>query len=89
MFGKTYNEKIGIGDIDTGIRIMKNYSCADREYFTARREFYSSPPTKSDYGKTMSLFHDFGINVRDITIPDFKTRNQLYNWRTNYIKEHL
>ena len=66
-------------------------TCQDSEKtnYKTRRAYFSSPPTRFDYGKTMSLFHDFGMDIRNITIPKFKTKNQLYNWRTNRIKEHL
>ncbi len=61
----------------------------DKDNYKIKKNFYSSSPTKSDYAKTMSLFHDFGMNIKQITIPIFETRNQLYNWRSNYIKEYL
>ena len=41
------------------------------------------PPTKIDIKNTKELFSDFGI---DKTIPEFKTKNDLYNWRDRLIR---
>lgn len=61
----------------------------DKDNYEMKKNYYSSPPTKLDYAKTMNLFHDFGMNIKQITIPNFETKNQLFNWRTDYIKKYL
>ena len=75
--------------IQDRITLLDRTTQSDKDDYKMRSTYYSSPPTKFDYGKTMSLFHDFGMNIREITIPKFETKNQLYNWRTNRIKKYL
>ncbi len=75
--------------IQDRITMLDKSTQFDKDNCKMKRSYYSSPPTKSDYAKTMSLFHDFGMSTKQITIPIFETRNQLYNWRTDYIKKYL
>ena len=75
--------------IQDRITLLDRTTQSDKDDYKMRSTYYSSPQTKLDYGKTMSLFHDFGMNIREIKIPKFETKNQLYNWRTNRIKEFL
>ena len=43
-------------------------------------------PTKLDLQETRNLLYDFGIYA---TIPEFKTRSELYEWRREVIRNKL
>lgn len=58
--------------------------------YRARHSYYNSEPTARDYAETRTLLHDFDIkDSYTITIPNFKSRNELFRWRLNLIKERL
>lgn len=44
------------------------------------------PPTAGDIKETKKLFKDFYIKE---DIPEFKTKNELYNWRNRVIRGAL
>ena len=46
----------------------------------------SKAPTKLDLQETTNLLYDFGIYA---TIPNFKSRSQLYEWRKRVIRNKL
>lgn len=70
-------------------RVVQPCSSTEQGCYNIQKDYFSSPPTQADYYKTESLFRDFGINTRSVTIPEFATRTLLFNWRTNYIKKYL
>lgn len=59
------------------------YSSSKPVYGSIVKRKDMQPPTKTDIKNTKELFSDFGI---DKTIPEFKTKNDLYNWRDRLIR---
>lgn len=64
---------------------MKNkHYCSDRSLYGAtikRKDML--PPTRIDIKYTKELFDGFDINM---DIPEFQTKNDLYNWRDRVIR---
>lgn len=55
-------------------------------YYKINEKDRTKPPTEIDIEETQNLLYDFGIYA---TIPNFKTRSQLYEWRNRVIMEKL
>ena len=57
-----------------------------QHYYKLSEEERSKPPTKLDLRETSDLLYDFGIYA---TIPNFKSKSQLYEWRREVIRNKL
>lgn len=57
-----------------------------QHYYKLPEKERSKPPTKLDLRETSDLLYDFGIYA---TIPNFKSRSQLYEWRREVIRNKL
>lgn len=57
-----------------------------QNYYKLSEEERSKPPTKLDLRETSDLLYDFGIYA---TIPNFRSRSQLYEWRREVIRNRL
>ena len=57
-----------------------------QHYYKLPEKERGKPPTKLDLRETSDLLYDFGIYA---TIPNFKSRAQLLQWRTSVIKGKL
>ena len=68
---------------------FSNTNASPYEY-REKHSYYNSEPTSRDYDETRRLLRDFDIkDSYSITIPNFKSRNELFRWRLNLIKERL
>ena len=57
-----------------------------QHYYKLPEKERAKPPTKLDLRETSDLLYDFGIYA---TIPDFRSRSQLYEWRREVIRNKL
>lgn len=57
-----------------------------QHYYKLPEKERAKPPTKLDLRETSDLLYDFGIYA---TIPNFKSRSELYEWRREVIRHKL